>query len=447
MKKYYVSQIIDETGLTKYTFGVFVLIGLALLFDGLDYMIVPFTMPQIGKAWALTPVQTGSLASWSLLGLGIGAIFAGMISDRIGRKSALGLSCLVYSLFTMPIYFVPNYAMFAILRILAGVGLGAAIPVTITMVSEFAPTKNRGLLSAGVLSFLMLGWAVAGLVAMFVIPAFGWRACYLLGGAPALYGILMLIQPTESPYWLIAHGHEQEAIKIVQKIETSGKGKARELGIGSLLIPPPAPTVGAKAIFSPEYLKATASFWLIYFFGAIIIYGVTGWLPSLLVAKGYGVVRSYSFATIQSVFSVVGTMGTGFMADQIGRKKNMALGFLACAASIMLLGLSSSQWQVLAFAILVGIMMNWALSALMPLMAETYRTEFRNTGISWATAAGRAGAFCGPIIGGVVQQLGLGFTGVFAFFTIPAVICTLVTVFMVSETKGKGVEAVLAADA
>src|SRR5208337_5436063 len=111
--------------------GVFILVGLTLLFDGLDYMIVPFTMPQIGKAWALTPVQTGSLASWSLLGLGIGAIFAGMISDRIGRKSALGLSCLVYSLFTLPIYFVPNYAMFAILRILAGVGLGAAIPVTI----------------------------------------------------------------------------------------------------------------------------------------------------------------------------------------------------------------------------------------------------------------------------------------------------------------------------
>jgi MFS family permease len=445
VKKYFISEIIDETGITKYSLGVFILVGLTLLFDGFDYMIVPFTMPQIGKEWALTKVQTGSLASWSLLGLGIGAIFAGMISDRIGRKKTLGLSCLAYALFTMPIYFVPNYAVFSILRVLAGVGLGACIPVAITMSSEFAPSKNRGFFSSAIMSFLMLGWAVAGLVAIYVVPALGWRVCYLLGGLPALYGIFLLLQSIESPYWLVAHGREQHAIEIVQRIETSGKGKARELEPGSLKIPPPASSVGAKAIFSSEYFKATASFWLIYFFGAIIIYGVTGWLPSLLVEKGYGVVRSYSFAVVQSVFSVAGTMGTGIMADAIGRKKNMVLGFIACAASIMLLGLSTNQWQVLTCAVLVGIMMNYALSALMPLMAETYRTEFRNTGIAWATAFGRVGAFCGPLVGGLVQQMGLGFTGVFAFFTVPAVICALVTVVLVTETKGKGIEATRAA--
>ncbi|SPF34173.1 Sugar phosphate permease [Syntrophobacter sp. SbD1] len=446
MKKYFISEIIDQTGITKYTLGIFILVGLTLVFDGLDYMIVPFTMPQIGKAWALSPVQTGSLASWSLLGLGIGAIFAGMISDRIGRKRALGISCLVYSLFTMPIFFVPNYASFSILRVLAGVGLGACIPVAITMASEFAPAKNRGLLSAGILSFLMVGWAVAGLVAIYVVPTFGWRACYLLGGVPALYGIFLLLQSNESPFWLIAHGREREAIEIVQKIEISGKGKARELSPGSLLIPPPAPSVGAKAIFSSDYFKSTASFWLIYFFGGIIIYGVTAWLPTLLVGKGYGVVRSYSFAVTQSLFSIVGTMGTGFMADVIGRKKNMALGFFFCAVAIILLGLSTNQWQVLTCSVLVGIMMNYALSGLMPLMAETYRTEFRNTGIAWATAAGRAGAFCGPLIGGLAQQLGLGFTGVFAFFTIPAVICVLITVGLVTETKGRAIETSLSAN-
>jgi len=447
VKKYFISEIIDEIGITKYTIGVFILVGLTLLFDGLDYMIVPITMPQIGKEWALTKVQTGSLASWSLLGLGIGAIFAGMISDRIGRKRALGLACIVYSIFTLPIYFVPNYTLFSILRVLAGVGLGACIPVAITMASELAPTKNRGLFSAGVISFLMIGWATAGLVAIYVVPAFGWRVCYLIGGIPALYGLFLLVQPAESAYWLMAKGREPEAIKIIQNIEISGRGKARELGPGSLLIPPAAHSVGVKAIFSPELIKATASFWLIYFFGALLIYGVISWLPSLLVAKGYGVVRSYSFSVAQNLFSVIGTMGTGMMADAIGRKKNMALGFFATAISIMLLGLSVNQGQVLACSILVGILMNWGLSAVMPLMAETYRTEFRNTGIAWATAAGRAGAFCGPILGGVVQQLGLGFTGVFAFFTLPALICTLVTVTIVTETKGKGIEATLAASA
>lgn len=447
MKKYNVSEIIDEIGITKYTVGVFILVGMTLLFDGLDYMVVPFTMPQIAKEWALTKIETGSLASWSLLGLGIGAIFAGWFSDRVGRKRALGLACIIYSVFTMPIYFVHSYPVYSVLRVLAGFGLGACIPVAITMASELAPTKNRGLFSAGVLSFLMIGWAVAGLVAIFIVPAFGWRAFYLIGGLPALYGVFLFFHPAESPYWLIAHAREPEAIKIIQKIEISGKGEARELGPGSLLIPPPAPSVGVKAIFSPQLIKATASFWLIYFFGALLIYGVISWLPSLLVAKGYGIVRSYSFSVAQNLFSVIGTMGTGIVADAIGRKKNMALGFIVCAAFIILLGLSASQWQVLLFSILVGIMMNWALSAVMPLMAETYRTEFRNTGISWATAAGRAGAFCGPLLGGFVQQMGLGFTGVFAFFTVPAMICVIVTFVLVTETKGKDIETSLAAAA
>jgi MFS family permease len=293
----------------------------------------------------------------------------------------------------------------------------------------------------------VVGWAVAGLLAMYVVPQFGWRVTYLLGGIPALYGVFMFFQPIESPYWLMAHGHEKEAIKIVQDIEISGKGSARQLDPGSLLVPPPAPSVGAQAIFSSEYLKATISFWLIYFFGTLIIYGFTAWLPTLLVEKGYGVIRSYSFGVVSSLFAVVGTLGTGMVADLIGRKKNLAYGFLVCGACVVALGFSANQWQVLVFCILVNIMMNWAMSGLMPLMAETYRTEFRNTGISWATAFGRVGAFCGPIMGGFVQQLGLGFTGVFAFFALPAVICVLLTVIMVTETKGKGVEAALAARA
>jgi putative MFS transporter len=148
---------------------------------------------------------------------------------------------------------------------------------------------------------------------------------------------------------------------------------------------------------------------------------------------------------VSSLFAVVETLGTGMMADIIGRKKNLALGFLICGVSLILLGYSANKWQVLVFCILVNIMWNYAMSGLMPLMAETYRTEFRNTGISWATAFGRVEAFCGPIMGGFVQKLGLGYTGVFAFFALPAAVCVLVTVAMVKETKGRGVEAVLAA--
>lgn len=104
MRKYFVSEIIDGIGLSKFTWRVFVLLGIAMIFDGFDYMIVSYTMPQISEEWALTKVQTGSLASWSLLGLIIGGALSGIIADRIGRKKTLVLSSIIYSLFTIPIF-------------------------------------------------------------------------------------------------------------------------------------------------------------------------------------------------------------------------------------------------------------------------------------------------------------------------------------------------------
>jgi len=124
MHKASISSVIDTLGVTKYTFTVYFLVGFTLLFDGFDYLIVAYTMPQLAREWGLTKIQTGSLASWSLIGLMIGGLIAGVISDRIGRKKTLALFVAVYSLLTLPIYFVHSFEVFAFLRILSGIGLG-----------------------------------------------------------------------------------------------------------------------------------------------------------------------------------------------------------------------------------------------------------------------------------------------------------------------------------
>ena len=177
-----------------------------------------------------------------------------------------------------------------------------------------------------------------------------------------------------------------------------------------------------------------------YFFGLIIVYGVTGWMPSLLVAKGYGLVKGYSFAVLQNLFSIIGALSTGYIADIIGRRKNIIFAYVFTAVSVILLGLASNQWTVVIFSVLVGIAMNYGQSGLMPLLTEAYRTEFRNTGVAWTQGFARLGGFCGPIVVGWIQQIGLGFTGVFLFFTVPAVICVLCGIFFVKETKGKKME-------
>ena len=290
--------------------------------------------------------------------------------------------------------------------------------------------------------FVIVGYVTAGVVAIYVVPTLGWRVCYFIGGLPAIYGIILFFKLTESPHWLLCKGHEQEAINVVQSIERAVTGNARELVAGTLQAPPPPKSVGAKAIFSSEYRQATLSIWAIYFLACIILYGVTSWLPTLLVEKGYGVVKGYSFGVLQNLFGVVGTIWTAYMVDKVGRKKNVMIAYVFCSVCIVLLGLSTNQWQVLVCSILVGIAMNYNMSGIMPLVAETYRTEFRNTGVAWTQAFGRLGGFCSPIILGWLQQIGFGFTGVFVFLALAAIVGVFIGFFFVGETKGKTAESI-----
>jgi benzoate transport len=442
MNKTSISDVIDRLGISKYTFRIYLLVGLTLIFAGFSYMIISYTMPQMSAEWHLTKVQTGSLASWSLLGLMIGGMISGVISDRIGRKKSLAIFTIVFSLLTFPIYFVHSFQAFAVLRILGGIGFGSCIPIAITLMAENAPTKNRGFFTSSIMSFYVLGWVLAGIVAIYVVPTFGWRVCYLIGGIPALYAFVLLATLLESPHWLLGKGREAEAIDVLKRIEIIAKGKADEHAPGSLLVPLPPKKVGLSALFSKEYRRATLAVWLIYFMGSVVIYGINGWLPTLLVGKGYGVVKGYSFAVLQNVFGALGGFVTGYMADIIGRRWNNIIGWISTAIAVLLLGIATNQWQVVVCGALVGFTMNHGLSGTQPLLAEGYPTEFRSTGVSWAQAFGRVGGFLSPIVAGYIQQIGIGFTGTFVFFTIPAVIAALVAFGLVTETKGKSIDKV-----
>ncbi len=437
--KYSISQIIDSFGVSKFTISLWLMVGITLCFDGFDYMIVPYTMPLMSKEWALSAVQTGSLFSWSLIGLVIGGVIAGSISDRFGRKKTLVFFCAAYSLLTLPIYWVTSFEAFALFRVLSGIGLGACLPVGVTMMSETVPTKNRGFFSASMMAFYISGWVAAGIVAVFVIPAYGWRPCFLVGAMPILYAAFLMAKLVESPHWLLSKGREAEAINVIKEMEIAARGIVSKRAPGSLVTPPPVKKVGVMAMFSPEYRKATAAVWLLWFFGTMVVTGIIAWLPTLLIGKGFGLIKGYSFSILQNVVGLVGALSTGYAADIIGRKKNVTLAYVFTVISIFMLAYTSNEW-ILVGVVSVGLFMNWGLSGVYPLCAEAYRTEFRTTGVAWAAACGRVGGVCGPIIAGFAQQMGADFSTTFAIFSLPAAIAALTGAFVVTETKGKSFE-------
>jgi AAHS family 4-hydroxybenzoate transporter-like MFS transporter len=436
--KFSISEVIDSFGVNRFTWFVFFFLGFAMVFDGYDYMIVSYTMSAIKADWGLNAVQTGSLSSWSLIGLIIGGAVSGILSDKFGRKRTLSFAIAAYSLLSIPIYFAPNFITFATFRVLAGVGLGSCIPIVTTIFSESTPTKRRALFITFGMAWMIVGWVLAGVVGTLLIPKFGWRICYLIGGIPFLYSIFLFFKMPESIYWLVSKGRYEDATKELQRFEKTATGKVTDWDPKAIIIPPKAKVSGPKALFSKNYRVATAGVWITYFCGTFIVYGINAWLPSLMEEKGF----SAATAIVNNAAAVIANCSAGFIAEAIGRRKNVISAYLVAAVAVVLMAFISDSTVLVIFAnIFMGFSMNYAITAVQPLMAESYPTEFRNTGVAWCQAFGRIGGALAPIIAGAIIGLGLGYSMSFLFYIIPALVGALGAVlFIRNETKGKSLD-------
>ena len=442
MNNFSISQVMDSLGVNKFTWKIFFLLGLAMVFDGYDYMIVSYTMPQIAAEWGLSAIAKGSLSSWSLIGLILGGALAGIISDKIGRRKTLMFAIAMYSLMNIPICFSNSFEMFAIFRVLAGIGLGACIPVVTTTYSESTPTKKRAIFITFGMAWMIVGWVLAGLVATAIVPVLGWRICYLIGGIPLVYSILLYFKMPESAYWLANKGYREEAVKALQNIERIATGKSTNWDPKALIVPEPPKQSGPKALFSKKYIRITAGIWIMYFCGCFIVYGINAWLPSLMLEKGLTLTSAYGLAIAQNAAAIIANCSTGFVAEAVGRKKNLIISFGVAAISVIIMATVGGGFgAILAACIFLGFAVNYSITAVQPLMAEAYPTEFRNTGVSWCHAFGRIGGACAPIVAGVIIEMGLGYAVSFLFYIIPAVLGLLAAVFLVKkETKGKSLD-------
>lgn len=447
MNTYTVSEVIDKFGVTKYTWKMFFMIGLTMAFDGFDYMIVSYTMPQMSIEWALTDVQTGSLSTWSIMGIIFGGAIAGLLSDKFGRKKVLCVSIAWYSLLTLPICFVNSFIAFAILRVLAGVGIGACLPIGSTMNSEIAPTKSRALFVTGGMAFMVGGWTLAGVCGTLVVPTFGWRPCFLIGALPVLYAIFLAFKLPESTYWLGSKKRYDDVIKNIEAMEKTATGKVSHWDPKGLSFPPPAKKVGVGALFSKGYAKITIALWVVYFLGNLVVYGTTIWMPTLLLDKGLSTGSSYALSTAQNFAAIVANFFSGFVSERIGRRKHIVLSYIVTAGVVALMAFINGHIALILFVcLLTGFFCNFAITGIQPLITESYRVEFRNTGVAWTQSFGRLGAIVAPLIVGYFVGLGYGATSLLVF-VIPALLgAALAGLSFKGDTRGKSFDEMALSD-
>ncbi len=481
-KEYTVSEVIDSFGINGHTWLMFVLLGLANIFDGYDFMVVNSTNTYLAASFGVEGAAMGSLTTWGLLGMVLGGACGGILSDKIGRKKMLVIACLFYGVFTLPQAFSMSVPFFAAFRLIAGFGVGSCIPVVTTVFSETMPSKNRGVFVTFGMAFMVAGWVIAGLVAnpicnttTPIIPGFtepltipgkngaadlntyaNWRICYLIGALPIIYGIILIFVMHETPHWYANNGMKEKAAEALAGIEMRTTHHQHEYDPALMIVPPKPEKTSVNVLFSHKYIVATAAIWTTYFVGQFCVYGMNAWIPTWFQGVGYSKADSVNLQTWNNFAAILSNVTVGFVSDKIGRKKNLAGSWIFCIIAIVLCSIFVAPNNIVLCTILMllfGFALNYAITAVQPLMPESYPTELRNTGVAWCQAFARFGGSASSIVLGAIASMAAfqvngatNWSAVVLVLCVPFALGFICTLLFVTETGGKTMDELAAAE-
>jgi AAHS family benzoate transporter-like MFS transporter len=404
-----------------------------IIFDGYDLIVYGAVVPSLleYRAWGLTPPEAGVIGSYALIGMLIGALVVGTITDIVGRRKIM-LFCISWFSLAMGLCaLAPSPELFGLFRFIAGLGLGGVIPTAIALTVEYSPPGRRNLNNALMFSGYSVGGILSALLAIALVPAFGWRVMFWIGLAP-----LVLILPLaykflpESVGFLLAKGRREEALEYARRFdlpidlatdaaqETAGESPAGG-GLGVL-----------ARLFSRGYVAATLLFWAASFIGLLLVYGLNTWLPQLMREAGYPLGSALSFLLVLNLGAILGAISASFFADRFGSKPVTGLAFLAAAVSTFLLSFQLPSLALYALVAVAGFGTIGTQILVNAYVATHYPAGNRATALGWSLGVGRLGAILGPAFGGIVLASGLGFEWNFYAFAIPALLGALVVLLV-----------------
>jgi AAHS family 4-hydroxybenzoate transporter-like MFS transporter len=310
------------------------------------------------------------------------------------------------------------------LRFITGLGLGAAMPNAVTMMSEFCPDNRRATLINLMFCGFPLGAAFGGFLAAWMIPQFGWRSVLFLGGvAPLALAVLLLITLPESVRYMVAKSKPVEKIRATLARISDDARHA-----GSFFMTEAAPAVqgqsGMSVVLSRSYVIGSIMLWLAYFMGLVIFYASINWMPILLKESGLSPQR----ATLISALFPLGGVGAvllGVLMDKFNANRVIASCYALTAVSVYCIGQAVGNVGLLVLVVfLAGVLMNTAQSSMPALAAAFYPTQGRGTGVAWMLGIGRFGGIAGSFLVAELQRRQLSFAEVFAVVAIPGLIAT-----------------------
>ena len=389
---------------------------LLVVFDGYDLIVYGTVQSSLvnDTGWGLTKATAGTVGSMAFVGMMLGAIFAGRMSDTWGRRRTILGCAIVFSVFTILCSFAPNAIVFGSLRLLAGIGLGGLVPSANALVAELVPAKWRSTVATLMMSGVPIGGSIAALAGIPLIPAFGWPVMFLV----AVVALLVVIP--------LGLRFLPETLALARQGKEPGPAPEREAaGFGSLLR---APFLGMSLLYAIATL-VTLFAW----------YGLGTWLPNLMQLAGYNLGSALTFALALNLGAVAGSVITAWAGTRFGPIPTAIAAATVAAGALVVLVTGPPVAVVYLMLVLAGVGTHGTQCLIIAAVASHYPAHLRGTALGWALGVGRIGAVAAPQVGGLLLAAGLGVNSNFLAFAgaagIAAVLLGAISMKIKSTTR------------
>ncbi len=436
-------QFIDAQPLSRFQLLVVMMCAAVIFMDGFDAQIMGFVAPALIAQMHIPRIAFGPVVSIGLVGMMIGGLVGGPLADRFGRKPVLVGCSLAFGLFSLLTASATSLGSLATLRLLTGLGLGGAMPNSISLTAEYMPKRLRATAITTMFVGLPLGGAVGGFVAAGLVPRFGWQSVFVVGGIiPLLIGAWVLRALPESIRFLLLKGGEREKISgLLSRIAPRNAPDAVDVSIGA----DERPRVGfvVKRLFMENRGRVTLLLWLMFFMNLLALFFLLSWLPTLIHDSGITVSMAILVTTMAQIGNAAGGVLLGRLIDWRSSFKILGWTYLAAAALIVSIGGAAGSLEgLIPLVFAAGFCTGGGQTAANALAAEFYPTAMRSTGVGWALGIGRIGSIVGPTLGGVLLAGGAEASQIFWMAAIPVLIATVAafSIALSQERQRRGLE-------
>jgi AAHS family 4-hydroxybenzoate transporter-like MFS transporter len=394
--------------------------------DGYDVNSIGVSVPQLTHVWHLPGPAFTTAFLWSSIGILVGALSAGPIGDRIGRKPLLLASLTVFGIASLLSALAASLSMLTILRFFTGLGIGGGFPGAASLTGDYAPQRLRATMIMASFTGAPIGGFICGQLAGVLLPTLGWRSVFAIGGViPLALVVVMALWLPESPRFLARKGNLSAAQAALLK----------SLAIDPAQADPHALDVArgnpVGLLFSKGYALQTVLLWIIFFCSLLNLFLFLYWLPEVLHLTGMTPAAAARASSFREFGGIVTVLYLGFLIDRFGPERALAWNYAAGIVFIALIALAAMPYLALVFVIFAsGMTIIGSQTGANAACGKLYPARMRTSGIGWALGIGRLGGIAAPVLGGLLLKSGMAPTHIFLSACVFALIAAAATALL-----------------